>query len=43
MNYEKELSFITDKIKEAYTNYGASGPQDVRSKSAFGDGSGCEH
>lgn len=35
MNYEKELSFITDKIKEAYTNYGASGPQDVRSKSAF--------
>lgn len=35
MEYVKELEFITAKIKEAYANYGASGPQDIRSKSAF--------
>ena len=35
MNYEKELQFITEKIKEAYALFGVSGPLDVRSKSAF--------
>ena len=35
MNYQNELTFITAKIKEAYTLFAASGPQDVRSKSAF--------
>ena len=33
--YTKELNFITEKIKEAYSLYAVSGPQDVRSKSAF--------
>ena len=33
--YTKELNFITEKIKEAYGLYAVSGPQDVRSKSAF--------
>ena len=33
--YTKELSFITAKIKEAYSRFALSGPQDVRSKSAF--------
>ena len=35
MNYTKELSFITGKIREAYELYAASGPNDVRQKSAF--------
>ena len=35
MNYQNELSFITAKIKEAYGLFAASGPKDVRSKSAF--------
>ena len=35
MQYIKELEFITAKIKEAYAVYGVSGPQDIRSKSAF--------
>lgn len=35
MSYTKELTFITEKIKEAYTLYAATGPKDVRSKSAF--------
>ena len=35
MNYTVELSFITEKIKEAYNRFGISGPEDVRSKSAF--------
>jgi len=33
--YTKELSFITEKIKEAYGMFAASGPRDIRSKSAF--------
>ena len=33
--YTKELNFITEKIKEAYSRFALSGPQDVRSKSAF--------
>ena len=33
--YTKELNFITEKIKEAYGMFAASGPQDVRSKAAF--------
>ena len=33
--YTKELNFITKKIKEAYGLYAVSGPQDIRSKSAF--------
>ena len=33
--YTKELSFITEKIKEAYGLFGAAGPKDVRSKCAF--------
>ena len=33
--YTKELNFITEKIKEAYGLYAVSGPQDIRSKSAF--------
>ena len=33
--YTKELNFITEKIKEAYDLYAVSGPQDIRSKSAF--------
>ena len=35
MNYQNELSFITGKVKEAYLKFAASGPKDVRSKSAF--------
>jgi beta-phosphoglucomutase len=35
MHYEKELQFITEKIKEAYGRFAVSGPQDIRSKSAF--------
>lgn len=35
MQYRKELEFITARIKDAYALYGASGPQDIRSKSAF--------
>ena len=35
MQYEKELQFITEKIKEAYSQFGVSGPQNIRSKSAF--------
>lgn len=35
MNYTAELSFITEKIKEAYSRFAASGPKDIRSKSAF--------
>ena len=35
MSYEKELQFITEKIKAAYGRFAVSGPQDVRSKSAF--------
>ena len=35
MDYTKELSFITEKIKEAYRCYGSRGPTDIRSKSAF--------
>ena len=33
--YNKELSFITEKIKEAYSRFAATGPKDVRSKTAF--------
>ena len=33
--YTKELSFITEKIKEAYSRFAATGPKDVRSKTAF--------
>ena len=33
--YTKELSFITEKIKEAYGLFGAAGPKDIRSKCAF--------
>ena len=33
--YTKELNFITEKIKEAYSQFAVSGPQDIRSKSAF--------
>ena len=35
MKYTAELSFITEKIKEAYDRFAASGPKDIRSKSAF--------
>lgn len=35
MEYTAELTFITEKVKEAYTRYGACGPKDIRSKSAF--------
>ena len=35
MGYAKELNFITEKIKEAYSAFAASGPKDIRSKSAF--------
>ena len=35
MGYQKELTFITEKIKEAHALYAVSGPQDIRSKSAF--------
>ena len=35
MNYEKELRFIVEKIKEAYNRFAVTGPQDIRSKSAF--------
>ena len=35
MNYQSELTFITAKIREAYTRFAASGPETVRSKSAF--------
>ena len=33
--YTKEMNFITEKIKAAYGMFAATGPQDVRSKSAF--------
>ena len=35
MKYAAELSFITEKIKEAYRLFAACGPKDVRSKAAF--------
>lgn len=35
MRYEKELEFITAKIKEAYALFAVSGPRDIRSKAAF--------
>ena len=35
MKYTAELSFITEKIKEAYNRFATSGPKDIRSKSAF--------
>ena len=35
MHYEKELQFITEKIRQAYGRFAVSGPQDIRSKSAF--------
>ena len=35
MGYTNELNFITDKIREAYSRFAASGPKDIRSKSAF--------
>lgn len=35
MQYDKELLFITEKIRQAHTLYAVSGPQDIRSKSAF--------
>ena len=35
MHYEKELQFITEKIRQAYGRFAISGPQDIRSKSAF--------
>ena len=35
MGYTKELEFITEKFKEAYTKFAVAGPQDIRSKSAF--------
>lgn len=35
MGYTNELNFITGKIKEAYSRFAASGPKDIRSKSAF--------
>lgn len=35
MRYQKELNFITAKMRQAYELYAASGPKDVRSKSAF--------
>lgn len=35
MNYTKELSFITKKIREAYKKFAATGPNDVQQKSAF--------
>ena len=33
--YSKELSFITEKVKEVYTLFATTGPKDIRSKSAF--------
>ena len=35
MSYTKELQFITDKVKEAYEIFAATGPTHIRSKSAF--------
>lgn len=35
MGYTNELNFITGKIKEAYSRFGASGPKNIRSKAAF--------
>ena len=35
MSYTKELEFITGKAKEAYAKFAATGPKDIRSKSAF--------
>lgn len=35
MEYAAELTFITEKIKAAYARCGASGPKDIRRKSAF--------
>lgn len=35
MQYKKELEFITANIQEAYERFARSGPNDVRSKSAF--------
>lgn len=35
MPYQNELAFITGKIRESYRQFAASGPKDVRSKSAF--------
>ena len=35
MGYTKELEFITEKFKEAYTKFAVAGPQDIRSKSAL--------
>ena len=29
MKYTAELSFITEKIKEAYNRFAASGPKDI--------------
>lgn len=35
MSYTKELQFITGKVKEAYEAFAATGPTEIRSKSAF--------
>ena len=35
MDFQKELSFITDCIRQAFARFGACGPKDVRQKSAF--------
>ena len=35
MTYEKELTFITDKIRQAYDRFAKGGPSDIRQKSAF--------
>ena len=35
MGYTNELNFIIGKIKEAYSRFAATGPKDIRSKSAF--------
>ena len=35
MGYTNELNFITGRIKEAYSRFAATGPKNIRSKSAF--------
>ena len=35
MTYEKELTFVTDKIRKAYDSFAKAGPSHIRQKSAF--------
>lgn len=35
MQYTAELTFISQKIREAYLRFGVTGPKDIRSKAAF--------